>query len=269
MNAPERGYRDTSAPGLPAGIQDWRVQRISTDAGDLWFPMEDQVMREHARNSGHWDAEVGKVLLDAAKNRADGVFVDVGANAGYFSCLLSQRYPALRTLAFEPQPRMSDLLRLNVWPHGDRVRVHACALGEARGVIGLRSSPNNLGDTRGVDDDAVDMLAPCISLDALYPELQADVVKIDVQGYELQVLRGMAGVIARSPGIRIVVEFSPALLRAEHIDPLQALDAYRAFGLRLLVIGDGSLQELNNGEILRHCATAGPSGQVDLLLSRD
>ena len=63
MNAPERGYRDTSAPGLPAGIQDWRVQRISTDAGDLWFPMEDQVMREHARNSGHWDAEVGKVLL--------------------------------------------------------------------------------------------------------------------------------------------------------------------------------------------------------------
>ncbi len=269
MNAYDRGKGETIASRVPEGIQDWPVERVATDAGDLWFPLDDLVMREHARNSGQWDPAVGQILLDAAKNRSDGLFIDVGANVGYFSCLLSKRYPALRTLAFEPQPKMSDLLRLNVWPHGDRVRVHACALGEARGVIGLRSALNNLGDTRGVDDDAVAMLAPCISLDDLYPELQADVVKIDVQGYELQVLRGMAGVIARSPGIRIVVEFSPALLRAEHIDPLQALDAYRAFGLRLLVIGDGSLQELNNGEILRHCATAGPSGQVDLLLSRD
>ncbi|WP_127563922.1 FkbM family methyltransferase [Stenotrophomonas indicatrix] len=268
MNAYDRGKGETIASRVPEGIQDWPVERVATDAGDLWFPLDDLVMREHARNSGQWDPAVGQVLLDAAKNRSDGLFIDVGANVGYFSCLLSKRYPALRTLAFEPQPKMSALLQLNVWPHGDRVRVHSCALGEKRGVIGLRSSRNNLGDTRGVDEQEVDMLAPCISLDALYPELQADLVKIDVQGYELQVLRGMAGVIARSPEIRIVVEFSPELLRAEHIDPLQALDAYRAFGLRVLMVGNGTLQELNNNEIMRYCSSAGPSGQVDLLLSR-
>lgn len=268
MNVDDRGMGETIASPVPKGIQNWPVERVATDAGDLWFPLDDLVIREYAHNSGHWDPAVGQVLLDAAKNHSDGLFIDVGANVGYFSCLLSKHYPALRTLAFEPQPNISALLQLNVWPHGDRVRVHSCALGEERSVIGLRSSPNNLGDTCCVNEHEVDMLAPCISLDALYPHLQADLVKIDVQGYELQVLRGMAGVIARSPDIRIVVEFSPELLRAEHIDPLQALDAYRAFGLRVLLIGNGTLQELNNSEIMRYCSSAGPSGQVDLLLSR-
>lgn len=252
----------------PRGIQGWPVERVSTNAGDIWFPIEDKVMREHARHSGHWDVDVGNVLLRAVGSRENLTFLDIGANVGYFSCLLAQHSTSLRTLAFEPQPLVSDLLRLNTWVYADRIKVYGCALGESRGVLGLRSSVNNLGDTRGVGDSIAEMLAPLVSLDELCPQLHADVVKIDVQGAELNVLRGMAGVIKRSPGIQIVVEYSPHLAREEYLDPAVVLDAYRAFGLKLLVIKGDVLEEMTNSGIMRYCSSAGPEGQVNLLLVR-
>ncbi|OBU66951.1 methyltransferase [Stenotrophomonas maltophilia] len=255
-------------PLVPRGISNWPLERVSTDAGDLWFPLADRVMREYARSSGCWDPDVGKVLIESCAAHADGIFVDVGANVGYFSCLISRHFPEMRTLAFEPHPLIHDVLALNAWAHGERIQVHSCALGGHRGTVALETSDNNLGDTRGVEESAADTVAPIISLDELYPELKAGVVKIDVQGAELEVIRGMVGLIHRSPDIRIVVEFSPELAAADHLDPEAVLDAYRSLGMRVLLIRNRQLNEASNTEILRHCASAGPRAQADLLLVR-
>lgn len=251
---------------IPRGTYGWPLERVATDAGELWFPLADQVMRNYARSSGCWDADVGQVLLGGCAKHDGGVFIDVGANIGYFSCLLSKRFPQLQTLAFEPHPLIHDVLALNAWKYGSRIQLHSCALGASRGTVALETADNNLGDTRGVEENLASIVAPLISLDELYPELIANVVKIDVQGSELEVVRGMVGIIRRSPGIQIVVEFSPDLSVAEHIDPEVVLDAYRSLGLRVLLIRNGQLNEAKNTEVLRYCSSAGPMAQVDLLL---
>ena len=255
-------------PLIPQGLSGWPLERVATDAGQLWFPLADQVMREYARRSGRWDPDVGKVLLECCVKHESGVFIDIGANVGYFSCLLSDRFPLLQTLAFEPHPHIHQVLALNAWKHGERIRLHPCALGSSRGTIALETADNNLGDTRGVEANSANTVVPVVSLDELYPELVAGVVKIDVQGGELEVVRGMIGVIKRSPNIRIVVEFSPELAVAEHFDPEMILDAYRSLGLRVLLIRSGQLNEASNTEILRYCSSAGPAAQADLLLVR-
>ena len=43
------------------------------------------------------------------------------------------------------------------------------------------------------------MLAPAAPLDEVLPDAVFDLVKIDVQGFETEVVAGMAGMIARSP----------------------------------------------------------------------
>lgn len=263
-----RQISSMARPMIPRGVSNWPLERVSTDAGDLWFPLADRVMREHARSSGCWDPDVGRVLMECCAAHKDGIFVDVGANIGYFSCLISKHFGEMRTLAFEPHPLIHDVLALNTWSYGERVQLHACALGGHRGTVALETSDNNLGDTRGVGGSTADTVAPIISLDELYPELRAGVVKIDVQGAELEVVRGMVGLIRRSPHIRIVVEFSPELATADHLDPEMVLEAYRSLGLRVLLIRNEQLNEASNTEILRHCASAGPRAQADLLLVR-
>ncbi|MCW0394155.1 hypothetical protein NB696_002689 [Xanthomonas sacchari] len=253
---------------VPRGVNGWPLERVATDAGELWFPLADKVMREYARNSGRWDIDVAKVLFDCCASQEQGVFVDIGANVGYFSCLLSERFHDLRTFAFEPHPLIYDVLALNTWKYGSRIQLHSCALGSKRGTVALETATNNLGDTRGVEEDVANTVAPLVSLDELYPDLVASVVKIDVQGAELDVIRGMVGVIRRSPSIRIVVEFSPDLAIADHFDPEVVLDVYRSLGMRVLLIRDGQLSEESNTEILRYCSSAGPMAQANLLLVR-
>src|SRR5205814_6459582 len=65
--------------------------------------------------------------------------------------------------------------------------------------------------------------------DFLPPDLAVDLVKIDVEGHEPMVLRGMEKTIARSPNIRIVIEFADSLL-AHAVTPAQSADYIRALG---------------------------------------
>ncbi|ACD61060.1 FkbM family methyltransferase [Xanthomonas oryzae pv. oryzae] len=263
-----KNFSNTRPTTIPRGTSNWPLERVATDAGELWFPVADQVMREYARNSGRWDPHVGQVLLECCGSHKDGLFIDIGANVGYFSCLLSKHFPSLKTYAFEPQPLIHDVLALNAWTYGARIQLHSCALGSSRGTVALETAVNNLGDTRGVEGNFASTVAPLISLDELYPDLNASIVKIDVQGAELDVIRGMVGVIRRSPSIRIVVEFGPDLAVAEHFAPDMVLDVYRSLGFRILLIRNGQLNEASNAEILRYCSSAGPMAQADLLLLR-
>jgi hypothetical protein len=111
------------------------------------------------------------------------------------------------------------------------------------------------------------MLAPAAPLDEVLPDAVFDLVKIDVQGFETEVIAGMAGMIARSPQVVIVAEFWPAALRERDLDPAAVLTSYRDSGFSVRVhIGD-HLSVQKPVEIVRTCDQAGPSGQVNLVLT--
>jgi FkbM family methyltransferase len=141
--------------------------------------------------------------------------VDVGSNLGLYTVLLSQRVgPAGRVLAFEPDPDLFALLQRNcVLNDCHNVAAHNLALGSRRDRLLLHkmivnSGDNHLGEGgsklfRRTVETAV------VSLDEFAPDLQPDFVKIDVQGWELPVLRGMARLLKQHPPAGIYLEFWP------------------------------------------------------------
>lgn len=139
------------------------------------------------------------------------VVVDGGANKGQVTARLLAALPAARLHAFEPQPRLARKLAKR-FADDPRVTVHAVALGEAAAMLPLtvmsRPTLSSLFAPTGIRDKYADQTltvtetveVPVVRLDAVLP--RADVIKLDLQGFELPALRGAAGLL---PGVRAVV----------------------------------------------------------------
>ena len=76
-----------------------------------------------------------QIAPDSLCRGSENNFIDVGANIGYFSCLMSfLAGPAGRVLAVEPEPGNLKLLESNVeCNHLTNVEIHACAVGASEG----------------------------------------------------------------------------------------------------------------------------------------
>ncbi len=123
--------------------------------------------------------------------------VDVGAHLGNHTVFLAKVCGA-RVLAFEPQPDMFDALRRNVELNGleELVTTYNVALGERPGHGTLRHAlPDNTGSAKlELEDDGSVRVS---TLDEHVGDLRVSLMKIDVEGFELEVLKGAERVIAR------------------------------------------------------------------------
>jgi FkbM family methyltransferase len=141
-------------------------------------------------------------------------FIDVGANLGYYTVLASKLVgPAGRVVAFEPHPYNFELLRQNLELNRvENAAVHQLALGDVAGSLKLRCSDWNFGDHQayGSDDDRECVEVPVATLDAvLGAGGRCDVLKMDVQGFEPAVFRGMQALLRANAGIVVVSELWP------------------------------------------------------------
>ena len=150
------------------------------------------------------------------------VFVDVGANLGFFSLRVAQRVRegSGKVLAFEPQPRMLELLRRTLHLNGlsQCVQSYPFALSDRAGTAlfeipvghkGAGHIPSALTarwQSRLDEPTEGHEIELCV-FDTVVPgDFQCDLVKIDVEGHELEVLQGMQGVLARSPRVGVLFE---------------------------------------------------------------
>lgn len=259
-------YRPSTA--VPFGVTDVELERVVTDAGELWLPAADEVIRPYMRNTGTWDSYVGQAILASMpKNR--GMFLDVGAHVGYFSRLVARAYPTSEVHAFEPNPHIYGILALNAWQASERITTWPLALHNKKGLISMVEAQHNTGDTRCVerpDEATATVVAPAIKLDDLLPDIQADVVKIDVQGSEFAVIEGMMGLIRRSNDIKIIMEYSPSLLEGRSINPKSALQMLRGCGFNIAVIDKSKIFDAKDSEIISFAISGGTDTHIDILL---
>jgi FkbM family methyltransferase len=241
--------------------------KVSTDVGELWLPANDLVMLPYMQHAGVWEPGEGRLLRSMLGPAAR--FLDVGANVGYFSLLAAQASPGGTVDAVEPELRNLALLRLNLWLHSVAAQVWPVGLGNSHGIGSLHVDPKNPGNTT-LDSNVVKaiQLAAIARGDELFEGRAFDVVKIDVQGAETDVVTGLSEVLARSPGIRLVVEFFPAAISQRGQAPHDVLQIYESLGFDRVVELDGRLLRLNDNEVLALCAGAGHGGAVNLVLRR-
>jgi FkbM family methyltransferase len=140
-------------------------------------------------------------------------FVDCGANIGLWSLSAAPLvWPDGRVVAFEPNPVVAKRLA-DAAVQSSVIEVHAMALSDEPGVLPLAAGrEHNLARVSGEGEHSV----AATTLDAVL-DRPPDGIKIDVEGYELNVLRGAVDALRHRPWI--IVEFnkqhSPAQRLAE------------------------------------------------------
>ncbi len=164
------------------------------------------------------------------------VAVDVGANLGFHTLGLARRVGASgRVHALEPDPENFRLLARTVREADlSQVRLHRQAAGERAGEQQLYLSAVNRGDHRltpGAEPRRA-VPVPTVVLDTLLAdEPRVDFVKIDVQGAEASVLRGLVRTLARQPPPGVLCELAPWLIRDAGAEPEDCMALLRAAGL--------------------------------------
>jgi FkbM family methyltransferase len=166
-----------------------------------------------------------------------GVCVDVGANVGLHTVVMSRLVgPAGRVLAFEPDPHNFRLLETNLRLNGaGNVTARQCAIGDTDGVCRLARNPRNYADCRVTSElpawSSHDV--PLTTLDAALPALPPGAItflKLDVQGSECRVLRGMRHTLARHPDLVMVVEIFPGGLHQAGASPRELVELLTDLG---------------------------------------
>lgn len=140
------------------------------------------------------------------------VFVDVGANIGYFSVIAASRVGASGAVyAFEPNPRIRARLERNVSLNGaEQIYVRAEAVSDAPGTLRLvePEASGNDGLSRVERSATSGVAVTAVRLDAV-PELRARppaLVKVDVEGHELEVFGGARGLFEAADAPALIFE---------------------------------------------------------------
>ncbi len=186
-----------------------------------------------------WDAMWEPVqlerLAELARARRFDRFLDIGANAGFYSVMMTTNKLVPEALAFEPDPgncaRLAANLALNGL--GDRVRVFSYALGERRGAARLtQAAAENRGES-WLDQAEQPAGAVTLAVEERRFDDEFDfkgknlLVKMDVEGYEFHVLSGMARTLRENSCYLQIELYSP------HIEKLKSVLAglgYRFLG---------------------------------------
>lgn len=197
------------------------------------------------------------------------VFLDVGANIGYYTLLAASRVGDRgKVIAFEPAAENQTLLRRSLAANRlNNVDLHPFAVADVNGIVGYGMDDSN-GRVDPGDPAASPLQVSAVTLDTfLANEPRIDVVKMDIEGAEDRALRGMSSVIRRHRPI-IFTEFSPAGLRsASGISPEVYLNQLREPGYDLVVIPKTGLPTvaMSNEEIMSYFSRSGATDHVDLL----
>jgi FkbM family methyltransferase len=160
------------------------------------------------------------------------VFVDVGANIGLYTCLA--RAARRTVIAVEPLPHNLDYLYSNLRANGfEDVEVFPVGLAQAAGLATLFGGTTGASLIRGWADAPVPLQRTIAvsTLDTLVADRFAGqrlLIKIDVEGAELGVLRGAARTLARVPAPTWLIEISRGELHPDRVNA-DLVAAFRLF----------------------------------------
>jgi FkbM family methyltransferase len=150
--------------------------------------------------------------------------VDVGAHVGFWTMQMAARFGTVH--AFEPVPQFAECWRANV--ADKNALLYNCALGASHGMVAMRVDPADSGGTH-VTEGSTTRILP---LDD-YLLSGVGFIKIDCEGFELEVLKGAADTLSRCRPCVIVEQKPHKLLPNFGIKGAPAVDFLLALGYRV------------------------------------
>ena len=200
----------------------------------------------------------------------DSVLIDVGANIGYYTMLAASKIKSGKIYAFEPNRRNFHILQMNMILNDIRnVELFQMAVSDTTGTAQLYLSEDNFGDHQLYTSTRSRFEEVKVStLDELKCETPTFlVVKIDTQGSDFKVLRGMAEIISKSRDLKLFTEFWPlgnsgaAVSGDDYFRFL--MDTFDA--VRFINEESKSTDSANYGLIVQECSKHHGTNHVNLL----
>ena len=188
---------------------------------DYYVPKNDLHFIEYLKRNNHYQEEQRNRAISYVENW--GFAIDIGANIGLWSKDLSSYFD--RLVCFEPNPYCEDYLKKNI--NLEKSKINSCALGEKNEIKNLFIHPLNSGASSFVNKTKIGFQKDSGAIYGEFPKetLQKNVevkklddfnynnidfIKIDVQGYELSVLKGAYNTLKLNNPILCIEEDNPS-----------------------------------------------------------
>ena len=199
-----------------------------------------RVRREDFTNRAALFGLYGQEIADWIKCLGpNGIFLDIGANAGIFSLLASKSLISGEVFAFEPNPVVFDELRFNIRINdASNITAFNAALSDRTGTFALTHNPQHTGNAAINKARSKPTSAPLsrehIVL-AIAPKYlhaiteaagnQAVCIKIDVEGHEFQVLKGLrdAGLLSSARWVIVEIDATHLARFGATVDDVYAI----------------------------------------------
>jgi FkbM family methyltransferase len=237
-------------------------------------------MGAHFLLDGYWEEWIVRHLKDLVRPGMHAV--DVGANMGFYTLLLADLVgPAGRVTAFEANPALFDILARNVELNGfkDRTTLVKKIVHQASGVYSFASfdrygtgaiCQHTDRDSEALREMSIKeglsfMHLEGVSLDEYFGSdgPRVDLIKVDTDGAEPFVFRGMKNLLRSGRPLTILCEFSPPAYRAHSVDPSEFFEELRGAGFRISEFTPEGIKPVESIERLAAVSWA------ELLLVRD
>ena len=188
----------------------------------LWLALDPAAIRAVA-TWPKFSATSFKMISDLAKQGiAPGTVIDVGANVGQFAIASVMTWPGVKVHSFEPVPETVSILKKNV-SKLPNVRVYPVALGEREGECSFHVNSHSHSSSilslaqshRAAFPEACEtrtMMVELTTLNKVYADIELTppvLLKLDVQGYEVQTLKGGQRTLQRCDYVILEASFKP------------------------------------------------------------
>jgi FkbM family methyltransferase len=213
----------------------------------IFLDTRDISLTPHILMKGFWEIWITRVFIELIKK--DMNVIEIGANIGYYTTLAASKVGQNgKVFAFEADPNTFENLFHSIEVNGflDRVTlVNTAVLEDDYQSINFYSLEKHHGSNsiskfsanslERLHDSANVINIAATSLDSFFhnQELKIDLIKIDAEGSEPRILKGMKGLIKDNPDLKIVCEFVPSILISFGEEPDNFLDEIISFGFKL------------------------------------
>ncbi|MBL4756287.1 MAG: FkbM family methyltransferase [Rhizobiales bacterium] len=230
----------------------------------------DNVSR-HIAKYGGYELRLTKHLRDLVRTTdTSGLFIDIGANVGWYSLNFAKLKQIDRVVAFEPDLKNYTSLIKNIDLNADeKIVALPFAVGDKSSFASLyRYKVSNQGHNSLLEDYGLgSRQVPVFPLDKVLELLEfqdkpVKAIKIDVEGYEVPVLDGASRTLAKAEIVQ--TELSPGLLEKNGNNTGDILKRMKKFGfMPNQMAPDGKLQRVSDATI-RDAVV-----QTDIIWTRD
>lgn len=215
-----------------------KVNGIYLPAGDTHFP---EAIRSNPMYEGKGTYQFKKLMaaLQCVTHKRGSVALDVGAHVGLWTRVLAHEFHWVH--AFEPLAGHHACLQRNCEGLANVLTYGGFALGDREGLVGLCSVQDNSGNAHVCSPAAEGAtVLPVRRIDDLLDDASMVVsfMKIDVEGYELEVVKGAEQLIKRTHPV-MVVEQKPGYAERYGFKTYAVIDLLKSWGASIVWVKAG------------------------------